>query len=254
MKSLFRFPLFQLSIRTKARMEKKILGKKIEKNETNTEKDELNLENIIKNEIDLKNNLYLQILSSLSKIREEGLNYDDQAEKLKEILKNKDLKINDETIFKMIKLPDNENGEEDIKKIIEEDLSEEEFAQENNVRFRRPPHSPGELKSVLLESEKIYQENKNLLFDNPDITKEEYKDSFMKKIPKYFTLRKLIYPPTGTEIMFCGVKRASNLHSLFLSKVIDKLEPEAILIHLPPDLPMFIETEFDYRAGKSIIN
>lgn len=219
--------------------------------ENNNLKDELKFDNIIDKQVNKPNNLYLQVLSCLSKIEKNENEKIEIVNKIKEILKDDNIEINDKKIMKIIALQnlkskDNNQLSDEIKKIIDAELSEEEFVEKHNFRFVRPPHSPEELKKVLVESEKIYEENKPFFFTNDRKVNENYAETFMKKIPRFFTMRKLVYPETKTEILLCGVRRNSNIHSVFLSKVIEKLSPDAIMLHMPPDIPLFIETETNY--------
>jgi hypothetical protein len=59
-----------------------------------------------------------------------------------------------------------------------------------------------------------------------------------------------VYPETKTEILLCGVRRNSNIHSAFLAKILEKLSPDCIMLHMPPDVPLFIETENNYKDSK----
>lgn len=202
--------------------------------------------------------MYLQVLSCLSKTEIDENDRKEISLKLKEIIKDEKIEINDEKIMNIINneslvKKDPEEISEDVKKIIDAELSEEEYVQKNNFRFMRPPHTPQELKKVLNESERIYEENKKFLLVNDKQVLKNYTETFMKKIPRFFTLRKLVYPETKTEILLCGVRRNSNIHSAFLSKILEKLSPDAIMLHMPPDLPLFIETEEDYQTSISYL-
>ena len=55
-----------------------------------------------------------------------------------------------------------------VEKIVNEELSEEEFTDKNKnkIRFKRPPHTLNELKSVLTEAEEIYEKHRNILLEN----------------------------------------------------------------------------------------
>lgn len=220
-------------------------------------------------ELYFSNNLYLKIISCLNKLGElNESNENIKFDKFKEILNDQRVKINDEDIMKLINLSNTkkylnneiteDNLEKDeqfsqimdyVKKIINEELSEEEFAQENkmNIRFKRPPHTLNELKSVLEQAEDIYQKNRKNLMENDVQVKEEAKEKFIAKIPNYLVLRSLTYPQTNTEIIVIGVKRNSNLHSLFLSNFLESIKPDMISVHLPPDIPLFIKAEGNFK-------
>ena len=218
-------------------------------------KDDLKFDKILEKQINMEDNLYLQVLSCLSKIEKDDKDKTEIAFKIKDLLKDEKIEINDRKIMKIvdienIKSKDKHQLSDEIKKIIDVELSEEEFVEKKNYRFIRPPHSPEELKKVLKESEKIYDENKPFLFFNDRKVNQNYEETFMKKIPRFFSMRKLVYPETNTEILLCGVRRNSNIHSVFLSKVLEKLSPDAIMLHMPPDIPLFIETNENYKNSK----
>ena len=222
--------------------------------------EELKLDQVFKKEVKKENNLYLQVLSCLSKVEKNEKDKDAMALRLKQALNEEKIEINDKKLIKIVGTDPpsedpNDQGKvsDELKKIIDAEMSEEEYVTKTKMRFKRPPHCPEELKKVLEQSDKIYEENKPFLFVNDQKVLKNYKEVFMKKIPRFFTMRKLVYPPTKTEILLCGVRRNSNIHSAFLAKVLDKLSPDAIMLHMPPDLPLFIETEGDYRNGKSMI-
>ena len=218
-------------------------------------KEEIDFKTILEKKINKENNLYLQVLSCLSKIDQDENDKTKLSTKIKELLKNEKIVINDKKLMKIVEIQknninDKERLSDEIKKIIDAEMSEEEFVEKKNFRFLRPPHTPDELKKVFVEAEKIYEENKPFLFVNDVKVKENNTETFMKKIPKFFTVRKLVYPETNTEILLCGVRRSSNIHSVFLSKILEKLNPDAIMLHMPPDLPLFIETEDNYKKCK----
>lgn len=218
-------------------------------------KDDLKFDKILEKQINMEDNLYLQVLSCLSKIEKDDKDKTEIAFKIKDLLKDEKIEIKDRKIMKIvdienIKSKDKHQLSDEIKKIIDVELSEEEFVEKKNYRFIRPPHSPEELKKVLKESEKIYDENKPFLFFNDRKVNQNYEETFMKKIPRFFSMRKLVYPETNTEILLCGVRRNSNIHSVFLSKVLEKLSPDAIMLHMPPDIPLFIETNENYKNSK----
>jgi len=227
--------------------------------EEKEKKDEsLDLKKILEKNIKKENNLYLQVLSCLSKTEKDENEKIELSTKLKEIVKDENININDKKIINIVeKQPydssKKEDLSEDIKKIIEAELSEEEHVEKFNCRFLRPPHSPEELKKVLNEAEKIYEENKKILLVNDNQVIKNYSESFFKKIPRFFTIRKLVYPETKTEILLCGVRRNSNIHSAFLAKILEKLSPDAIMLQMPPDIPLFIETENNYKESKYIV-
>lgn len=195
----------------------------------------------------LDNNLYIQILSCLNKINQE--NDIEIKEKLQNILSNYKVNINDENIMNLIK--NNSKDPSEIKdilsKLIEEEVSEEEYASNSKVRFIRPPHTSKEMKNLLEEAEKIYEENKKILLFKDEDSKKEIKEKFLSNIPKYFTIRNLNYPETNSEILLIGVQRNSNLHSLFLNNILNNYSPELIALNLSPDHPMFINAESDYK-------
>jgi hypothetical protein len=215
----------------------------------------LTIDKILTKPLKKENNVYLQVLSSLSKINNDEINKEESAKKLKEFLKDEKVEINDKKILKIIDI-ESMKGKDDlfidqVKKIIDAEMSEEEFVEKTQHRFVRPPHTPEELKKVLEQSEKIYEESKQFLFINDRHINQDYEETFKKKIPKFFTMRKMVYPPTKSEILVCGVRRNSNIHSVFLSKVLEKLNPDAIMVQMPPDDPIFIETGAgeDYQDG-----
>lgn len=215
------------------------------------------------------NNIYLQIISCLTKLGE--LDYVDEKNKFtkfKELLSDQNIKINDEEIMTLIKLSNSkkyvnkeistEELEKDgnfsemmdyIEKIVNEELSEEEFVDKNKmkIRFKRPPHTLNELKSVLEEAEGIYEKNKNILLENDKETLDEVNQKFLSKIPNYLILRNLTYPATNSEIIVVGVQKNSNLHSLFLSNLLENVTPDMIAVHIPPDIPLFIKAEGNFK-------
>jgi hypothetical protein len=215
------------------------------------------------------NNLYLQIISCLKKLGVlDDLTEENKFEKFKEILNDQKVKINDEEIMKLINLSNtkkyvnkeiNENDlEKDeqfseimdyVQKIINEELSEEEFTEGNKmkIRFKRPPHTLNELKSVLEQAEEIYQKKRKILMNDDEQVKKETSEKFLMKIPNYLLLRSLTYPTTNSEIIVVGVKRNSNLHSLFLSNFLESFKPDMISVHLPPDIPLFIKAEGNFK-------
>lgn len=210
---------------------------------------DVNVEDVLNTKLKHDNNLYLQILSCLSKIDKDNSSKTEIQQKLKESLKDQKIEINDKKLMKIITIDDEELGSnkkdknfiEEVKKIIDAEMSEEEHAEKTNYRFVRPPHSPEEMKKTLEQAEKIYEENKPFLFINDKDINIKYEDIFRKKIPKFFTMRKLRYPPTNTDILLCGVRRNSNIHAVFLNKVLEKIDPDAIMLQMPPDIPLFIE-------------
>jgi hypothetical protein len=234
-------------------------------------------EELVDNKEYVNENIYLKILSCLEKLGAlDNLNNndnDEKVEKLKEILeKYKNYDIKDEEIIKMIKFQDsgkyfkkhgaddNTNNLQDEKyqqlidytqKIVNEELSEEEYAESEkndlNIRFKRPPHTLTELKNVIQEAEEIYDKNKNLLLNNEDTENLERHEKYFNKIPNYLVLRSLSYQTTDSEIILVGVKRNSNLHALYLSNLLKEYKPDLISIHLPPDLPLFISAEGNYK-------
>lgn len=220
----------------------------------NKKEENFDINKILEKDIKKENNLYLQVLSCLSKTEIDENEKTELNTKLKDIIKDEQIKINDKKIMNIVKNEPLKNNNDElsnnIKKIIEAELSEEDHVEKYNFRFVRPPHSSEELKKVLNESEKIYDENKKFLLVNDKQVIKNYSENFIKKIPRFFTLRKLVYPETKTEILVCGVRRNSNIHSAFLAKILEKLSPDAIMLHMPPDIPLFIETENDYKSGK----
>jgi hypothetical protein len=199
-----------------------------------------------------ENNLYLQILFSLEKFN--ILENQNSKDLLKDLLtKDPNLfsKLNESKISKLLNSSEHFKSKEEIldyiEKIISEDMSDEEYQSEKGIRFIRPPHTPKELQSLLNEAEKIYKENKLILMDNDIEVKKEIKEKFIKKIPKYLTLKHLSYPATNSEIILIGAKRNSNLHSLFISDIVSKHKPDLISLHIHPDIPMFINVEGDYK-------
>lgn len=238
----------------------------------NIEQDDMNKHN--EDLFSFSNNIYLQIYSCLDKLNAfDDNNQENQGvkQKINDLLnKNKiDVKINDDQILKMItyknklKSENNEqiNVQNDsnkdnknemmsyIEKIVQEEMSEEEYAEENetNIRFIRPPHNKDELKKVFQEAEKIYEEKRNILFYNDKDIKNSYKEKFIEKVPNYFVMRALSYPQTDTEIFLVGVQRNSNIHSLYLANLLENYKPDMIAVHMHPDLPLFIDTEEDFN-------
>lgn len=217
----------------------------------------------------LSNNIYLQIASCLNKLGElDSVNEENKMNKLKEILSDKKIKINDEEIMQIINLSnskkylnkeidDNELEKDEkysemmdyVQKIINEELSEEEFTENNkmNIRFKRPPHTLNELKSVFEEADEIYAKNRSLLMENDTKSMNEMKDNFSLKIPNYLVLRSLSFPATNSEITVVGVQRNSNLHALYLSNLLESIKPDLISVHLSPDNPLFIKAEGNFR-------
>jgi hypothetical protein len=196
-------------------------------------------ENNTINNIDTPNteNIYIQIASTLNKV-------DDQNDKYKNILNNYGIEsTNNDNLLNLI----NTQNAEEIKKLVEDELSEEEHGDEKEIRFRRPPHSKQELIDVFEQAEKIYEENKHILLENDIDIKTQNKNSFLEKIPKYFNIRRLVNPDTGSEIFILGVQRSSNLHAYFLNELLNKIEPDMIAVQLPPDHPMFINTYSTYQ-------
>ena len=232
-------------------------------NKTNTkssETTELNsftLDDLKNKKINLSSNFYLQIMSCLSKSTDDI----EIKKKLIDILSKNKIEINDESLSKMLNLSKNENNEPNeqlqtmIDGIINEELSEEEFARENGkqIIFKRPPHSLEELKDVFHQSEKIYEENKPYLLQNDEQITAQITDDFFKKIPINFILRSLSYPVTNTDIVLCGVRKISNIHSLFLSDILYRVDPDQIVIQQSPDDPIFIDSNLgSYDKGKTI--
>ena len=151
-----------------------------------------------------------------------------------------------------------DNNETDIRNdmidaIINEELSEEEFAKDREVIFKRPPHTSSELKEVLEQAEKIYEENKFILLENDEKLYNDIKEDFFKKIPVNFILRTLSYPVTGTNIMLCGVQKRSSIHSFFLTDLLNNIDPDQIVIQQAPDDPIFIDGVNSYEDGNFLL-
>jgi hypothetical protein len=176
-------------------------------------------------------NLYLQITSSLSKL-EKG---NDKYQQILDTYKTHE--INDKPILDMVNC-----NEDQLTKIINDEISEEEHGDEKEIRFKRPPHSKKELADVFEQAEGIYEEHRHILLANDKEIQSERTNAFLERIPKYFNIRRLINPVTHSEIFLVGVQRDSSLHSHFLANLLAKISPEAIAVQLPPDHPMFINT------------
>lgn len=191
----------------------------------------------------LSENLYIKILSSLSK--QESIDKDDFLKRLG-LLKDK-LKlseINDQEILDLMRKEEEKPTTESINQInnlIEEEVSEEEFAAESGVRFRRPPHTFEELKQTLEEADKLFEKNKVSFLGQEEKDLEELGKSFMKNIPKHMKVSILNYPANNADIVLLGVSRFSNMHALWTSDFLNKFEPDGIAIEFPPDDPIFIE-------------
>jgi hypothetical protein len=253
---------------------------KISKPEESLNKQKENLSQTEEELFSFSNNIYLQIYSCLDKLNAfDENNQENQVvkEKINDLLnKNKfDVRINDQQIMRMITFKNNlkneknehiekSNSENDvidstldqneemmsyIEKIVHEEMSEEEYAEENesNIRFIRPPHNKEELKKVFDDAEKIYEEKRNILFYNDKEIKNDYKEKFIEKVPNYFVMRALSYPQTGSEIFLLGVQRNSNIHSLYLANLLENYQPDMIAVHMQPDIPLFIDTEEDFN-------
>lgn len=200
-------------------------------------------------EYDDKSNMYLQISACLSKTDV----YDNDIEKKEKILntlKKYSFDPNLEEISKLVDLESDKKIEVDndlIEKFVIEELSEEEFADDTGVRFIRPPHTKKELKNVLDEADKIYEDNKHILLSNDEEVNSKIKTKQIEKIPNYLTLRALSYPHTDSQILLMGVQRNSDLHSLYISQILNQYSPDLISVHLPPDLPIFMAAEANYQ-------
>lgn len=223
------------------------------------------------NEDYLKDNLYLKIYSCLNKL--DALNDTDQElkDKIERIVQDKNITINDEQMMKLITFKNNLNSDKEIQQedaefeeimkrlelMVLEELSEEEFFEENQqkIRFVRPPQSKNELKKMMKQVDDIYKNNKDILFANDKDTIDNVKNSFVDKIPHCFTMRALNYPPSNSEILLVGVQRNSNIHSLYLSRLLENYKPDLIAVHLPTDNPLFINCQNDYKEDwKDYIN
>jgi hypothetical protein len=192
-----------------------------------------------------KYNIYLKVLSTLTKV--ENIDQDEFMNKLIKITKNTNIKnIEDEDILSLITSYQenmNENNKKFITKIIEEEVSEEEFAENEGIRFRRPPHTIEELKKTLEEADKIFDDKKSLFLGQTQEDLHNMEKDFIKNIPKHIKLNVLNYPSNNCDIVLIGVNRFSNVHSLYLSNLIEKYEPECIGIEFHPDDPIFIQGE-----------
>jgi len=202
-------PKKKLRVRNAPKNKKKEIKEDNNSNNNNSNRNEeinelsnnFSLDEIEKTKINLESNFYLQILSCLSKSTDDTI----IKNNLKTILKKNNITVNDEKLLDMISLSrgnlkenveDNEELNDMIEGIIQEELSEEEFAKDKEVIFKRPPHSLNELKEVLEQSEKLYEANKQYLILNDDEITSKLKDDFFKKIPNNFILIILSNPDT----------------------------------------------------------
>jgi hypothetical protein len=46
---------------------------------------------------------------------------------------------------------------------------------------------------------------------------EKLSQSYLENVPKGISFLRLVYPPTQSEIIVCGVKRRGVLHSSFIN-------------------------------------
>jgi hypothetical protein len=190
-----------------------------------------------------KYNIYLKVLSTLSKL--ENIDQEEFKDKLLKIKGKTNIKdIEDEDILSLISsYQENltDKNQKTLTKIIEEEVSEEEFAENEGIRFRRPPHTLEELKKTLEEADKIFDENKTLFLGKSQEDLENMEKDFLKNIPKHIKFNVLNYPSNNCDIVLLGVNRFSNVHSLYVSNFIEKYEPECIGIEFHPDDPIFIQ-------------
>ncbi len=209
---------------------------------------QLNQQDNTLNNKDLKeSNLYLQILSSLSKI--ENTDRPIFAKRLISLCEKSNISnLDDKSILDLIISEElaTEKNKEEINNLIEEEVSEEEFASEKGIRFRRPPHTLDELKKTLEEADEIYEKNKVKFLGQTQKDYEEIENNFIKDLPKHLKMNVLSYPSNDSDIVLIGANRFSNIHALWISDFLDKYEPDGIGIEFHPDDPIFIEGKFSH--------
>jgi hypothetical protein len=53
---------------------------------------------------------------------------------------------------------------------------------------------------------------------------------FFENVPKGIQFARLVYPPSGGEIIVCGVKRRAMLHSSFVHDLLMETQPECTFL------------------------
>ena len=136
-----------------------------------------------------------------------------------------------------------------LKALIEEEISEDEFASDKEVKFRRPPQSPAELFNVVKSADEIYAKTKETFYETLEESKVRKTDNFLKSIPKHMTINNLKYPVTGASLVMLGVHKFSASHCAFVNSFLQIYEPNLILTQISPDEAFFIKGDADYEES-----
>jgi len=198
-------------------------------------------------------NLYLQFLSSVSKLdTEEQAEFSSRLAQLTQNSHSSPAAIDDSSILNLIlsnEIPAKatKSASSEINTMIEEEVSEEEFAAENGIRFRRPPQTLEELKKALAEADEIFEKNKVSFLGQSAKDLDVIESNFMKNLPKHLKVSVLNYPENNSDIVLLGINRYSNLHALWLGDFLGKYEPDGIGVEFPPDDPIFIEGKGNHK-------
>lgn len=68
------------------------------------------------------------------------------------------------------------------------------------------------------------------LEEQQGLAEEDETSDLLKNVPQGVAFSRLTFPPTGSEIILCGVKRRALLHSSYINDLLLEMQPECTLL------------------------